>query len=139
MTPSKKRPKMRKMRGTKTHGYGFKKKHRGKGSKGGKGRAGRFGQNFLYYLKTEGRPGRKGFKSLYRRSIEVRQPAINLRDIQLLAARNNMKEIDLEHYGYRKVLASGSISQPLVIKAKQFTKNAEEKILKAGGKAIKAG
>ncbi len=136
--PAKKKAKARKMRGSKTHGYGFKKKHRGKGSKGGKGRAGRFGQNFLYYLKTEGRPGRKGFKSLGRRKIEHKFPAINLRGIQLLAAKNNTKEIDLEHYGYGKVLASGFISQPLVIKAKQFTKNAEEKILKAGGKAIKA-
>ncbi|MBI2675455.1 MAG: uL15 family ribosomal protein [Candidatus Aenigmarchaeota archaeon] len=133
-----KRAKSRKMRGSKTHGYGFKKKHRGKGSKGGKGRAGRFGQKFLHYLKKEGRPGKHGFKGLGRRKLEEKDRAIGLRDIEMLANRHGIKEINSEDYGYQKVLASGTITLPLTIKAKRFTKRAEEKILKAGGRAVKA-
>ena len=43
-----KRGKVRHMRGQRWHGWGAKKKHRGKGSKGGRGKAGRHKHKFSY-------------------------------------------------------------------------------------------
>ncbi len=132
----KKRKKVEKMRGSNSHGYGYKKKHRGKGSKGGKGRAGSFKQKRSLYLNQGwGHLGKaKGFKSLKQREVVDDYNSINLRDIEKLTDKN---QIDLVSFGYHKVLSAGSINKPLEIKAKYFSKGAEEKIQKAGGKAIK--
>jgi large subunit ribosomal protein L15 len=46
-------------------------------------------------------------------------------------------KIDLTKAGYDKVLGNGSISGPLEIHAKMFSKQAEAKIQEAGGKAVK--
>lgn len=134
----KKRKKVVKMRGSNSHGYGYKKKHRGKGSKGGKGRAGSFKQKRSFYLNNDwGHLGKaKGFKSLKQRDVIADYNSINLRDIEKFVQKSQ-KEIDLTAIGYQKVLSAGSISKPLEIKAKYFSKGAEEKIQKAGGKAVK--
>ena len=41
--------------------------------------------------------------------------------------------IDLTNHGYQKVLGRGSLPHPVVIKARWFTRVAEDKIKKAGG------
>ena len=136
--PIKKRKKVEKMRGSNSHGYGYKKKHRGKGSKGGKGRAGSFKHKKSLYLNQGwGHLGKaKGFKSLKQREVIVGYKAINLRDIEKIRDKTK-NEVDLSSLGYDKVLSSGSVSKPLEIKARYFSKGAEEKIQKAGGKALK--
>lgn len=133
---AKKKKKSRKKRGSKTHGYGSKKKHRGKGSKGGSGKAGLNGHKKLKMLQE--RPdhfGKRGFKSLKQRNIKESTKAINLRDLQRLGEG----EIDLVELGYDKVLGTGELEKPLTVKAKKFSQKAEEKIEKAGGKAIRYG
>lgn len=140
MLNSRKTRKVVKMRGSNSHGYGYKKKHRGKGSKGGKGNAGSFKQKKSWFFKYDrGHLGKqKGFKSLREKEIIPAYKAINLRDIQKLIENNSLKgEVDLKNFGYEKVLSSGSLKSPIPIKAKSFSKNAEEKIAKAGGKAVK--
>jgi large subunit ribosomal protein L15 len=129
---SKKRKKIEKMRGSKTCGYGAKKKHRGKGSKGGKGHAGIWKHKKSMIIRHEPDAiGKSGFKP--KNSKKLR--AINLVDLQKIAKG---QEIVLASLGYDKVLAKGDITKPLVIKAKSFSKGAAEKIEKAGGKAIVA-
>jgi len=131
-----KRKKVIKMRGSKTHGYGSKKKHRGAGSRGGRGRAGLKKHKKFWMLKHDREHfGKKGFKSLSQRSIKSGTKAINLRDLEKLAVSG--KEVDLKALGYDKVIGSGMIKKPLSIKAGAFSKKAKEKIEKAGGKAIK--
>ena len=137
---SRKRKKVVKMRGSKSHGYGYKKKHRGKGSKGGKGMAGSFKHKKSWIFRYDrGHLGKaKGFKSMKQREIKPDYRAINLRDIQKLADRNSLTGvIDLKSLGYEKVLASGELKKPIEIKAKYFSKSAEEKIQKFGGKVLK--
>jgi large subunit ribosomal protein L15 len=45
--------------------------------------------------------------------------------------------IDLSNLGYEKLLGSGRIDQPLIIKIKAFSKRAAEKIVAAGGRITK--
>jgi len=134
-----KRKKVVKQRGSKTHGYGSKKKHRGAGSRGGRGMAGGGKQKKFWMIKNmPGHIGRRGFKTLRERKVSAGKPkAINLRDIEMLAA--GAKELDISKLGYGKVLSAGTISGPVTIKAESFSKAAKEKIEKAGGKAVVAG
>ena len=62
--------KVQKMRGSKTHGYGAKKKHRGKGSKGGKGYGGSTKHNRTYIYAYEPEHfGHKGFHSMKKKDV----------------------------------------------------------------------
>lgn len=130
------RKKVTRMRGSKTHGWGMKKKHRGAGSRGGRGKAGmwkhkkswRIRYDPDYLSKT------KGFKV----PIEVKQniKTITLKDVDILAKNLNKTEIDVSQLGFDKVLSSGRLTQALTIKANKIVEKAKEKIEKAGGKAI---
>mmetsp|Transcript_25619 Transcript_25619/g.63125 ORF Transcript_25619/g.63125 Transcript_25619/m.63125 type:complete len:87 (+) Transcript_25619:3643-3903(+) len=45
--------------------------------------------------------------------------------------------VDITHLGFIKLLGKGKTPTfPMIVKAKQFSKNAEKKIIKAGGKCI---
>ncbi len=130
------RKKVVKKRGSKTHGYGSKKKHRGAGSRGGRGMAG-VAKHMKVWLKKNdpGHLGKRGFKTLAQRKIiSGTGRAINLRDVEKLA--NGNREIDLEKIGYGKVLATGSLKKPLTVKALAFSSAARQKIEKTGGRAI---
>lgn len=132
-----KRKKVVKQRGSKTHGYGSKKKHRGGGSKGGKGRGGTKDQKKLWLWKRGESLGKRGFKSLRDKGLRPSGRAINLRDVARLAGER--KEIDLKDYGYERVLGSGNIGRPLSIRAKHFSAKAKDKVESAGGKVIADG
>ncbi|MBI5797567.1 uL15 family ribosomal protein [Candidatus Woesearchaeota archaeon] len=124
-------------RGSMTHGWGSKKKHRGKGSHGGKGMAGT-GKRAdtkkptiinLYGNSYFGRhgfvvPGAKAYK------------AINLKDVAVLAEKNALKEINLEDFGYQKLLATGNIHSALKITVAMASESAIEKVKNAGGQVI---
>ncbi len=133
---SRKRKKVRKMRGSKTHGMGAKSIKNGSGNRGGVGKAGVFKHRKSWIFKYEPNKigGKKGFSSKKKMGVIGPVRAINLRDIARLAQTN---EIDLQQFGYDKVLSSGELSKPLTIKAKFFSAGATEKIEKAGGKAVK--
>ena len=129
------RKKFSRMRGSKTHGWGMKKKHRGAGSRGGRGKAGRFRHKKSWVLRYE--PdyyGKRGFKT----PIEVKKDikTITLKDLDILAKKLNKAEVDVSELGYDKVLSTGKLTQALTIKANKIVKKAKEKIEKAGGKAI---
>ena len=130
-----KRKKIIKKRGSKTCGYGMKKKHRGGGSRGGRGFAGQYKHKKLMIKKKfPERFEKKKFKSLTQKGFEQDIKTINLNNLVTLSEGN--KQIDLATLGYHKVLGKGEINIPLEVKAKSFTKKAKEKIEKAGGKTI---
>ncbi|MEM5812114.1 MAG: uL15m family ribosomal protein [Candidatus Aenigmatarchaeota archaeon] len=129
---AKKRKKVIKMRGSKTHGYGSKKKHRGGGSKGGRGKSGRFKHKKTFF-KRWGYEKEPRFKSLKERKIVPEERAINIGDLIRLADKS---EIDASEFGYQKVLGKGVVSKPVIVKANSFSEKAKEKIEAAGGKAI---
>jgi large subunit ribosomal protein L15 len=126
------RKKVRRMRGSHTHGWGAKKKHRGSGSRGGAGASGMFFQKRSYVTTYDrDRFGRTGF--VPKTSVEIN--AINLRQIDALAVKNKLKEVDVAQFGYQKVLGGGRLTVPLTIRAEVITESARAKIEKAGGKA----
>jgi len=129
------RKKVRRMRGSHTHGWGAKKKHRGAGSRGGRGQAGMLKHKKSWMLKNDPHHfGERGFKI----PTEVRntEKAITIKDVDVLARSLRKTEIDVSEYGYDKVLSNGKLTQPLTIKAKKFVEKAKKKIEEAGGKAI---
>jgi len=121
-----KRTKASRARGTKTHGWGHKKKHRGSGSRGGKGNAGsgkRADSKKPSTWKTH-KPGRYGFKTHTTKAIKT----ITLRDIDKTFAEG---KVDLMMYD--KVLATGDVTKKFNILVPNFTKKAEEKVKAKGG------
>lgn len=120
-------------RQSRTHGYGSRKKHRGKGSKGGKGMAGtgkKAGQKktkieMLQYF------GKQGITS--RGTARDKEKVINLRDIEKNLKKEKNNEINLQDY---KILGEGEVKEKLIIKARAASKSAREKVEKAGGKII---
>jgi large subunit ribosomal protein L15 len=128
--------KVTKMRGSKTHGYGSKKKHRGAGSRGGRGMAGVFKHRKFWIMKNApGHIGKRGFKTLGQRKVVAAKPkTLNIRDIERLA--DGKKEIDVTKLGFEKVLGTGEIKKPITVRAKFFSETAKAKIEESKGKAI---
>ncbi|UCC91592.1 MAG: uL15 family ribosomal protein [Candidatus Aenigmatarchaeota archaeon] len=123
--------KTEKRRGTRTIGRGTMKKWRGKGHRGGKGYSGSKKHRKSWILRYErDHLGKRGFISKTSKSVK----AVNVRDLEKLAG--GKKEIVLSEFGFDKVLGSGDITKKLVVKAGSFSRQAKEKIEKAGGKAV---
>lgn len=131
--------KISRMRGSKSHGYGEKKKHRGKGSRGGVGMANIFKHKRVWTQKK--RPDllkrNVGFKSLQQRGLKHKTKSINVGDLErILKGEDFKKEVDLSKHGYDKLLGSGQINTTVKIRVDSYTETAEQKIQKAGGKII---
>jgi large subunit ribosomal protein L15 len=138
--PHKKR-KVRKKRGSRTHGYGRVGQHRGGGQRGGHGKAGRQKHKWTYVVKYE--PdyfGKHGFNPPRKRKVNV----INVGKLdekvsQLLREKKAVEEddgvkVDLHQLGYDKLLGSGQITHRLIIKVASYSRSAEKKVKGAKGK-----
>jgi len=124
-----------KFRGSKTHGWGSKKKHRGAGSRGGRGNAGLMKhKKSLAVVKYIGHIGKRGFK--INKEAKKTTKTINLKNLDLLALKLNKSELNLNKIGFSKVLSTGKLTQALTVKAKTFTPKARAKIEESGGKAV---
>ena len=131
--PARFAKKVRKMRGSQTHGWGMRKKHRGSGSRGGHGQGGLLYNKKSWMLKYDPEHfGKHGFKPLPRKEMR----AITLKDIDALADNLNRNEINLSEFGFQKVLSTGRLTKPLTIKAQKFVEKAKQKIEESGGKYV---
>jgi large subunit ribosomal protein L15 len=140
MTKIHKRKKVSRMHGRKagTHGGGSRKKRKGSAGHGGVGMAGtgkRSGQKISLVTKLYGHGyfGKQGITS--KRTARDKRKRINLYDIENNLGRYGKKtekgfEINLENY---KILGDGEVKNKLIIKAKEASKSAVEKVKKAGG------
>ncbi|MBW2991143.1 uL15 family ribosomal protein [Candidatus Woesearchaeota archaeon] len=135
-----KKKKVKKYRGSKTHGGGAMKKRRGAGHRGGRGRAGsgkRGDAKKPSYWKEK--TGRKGFASMSRKKIK----ALNLEEVHnklnlwlkqgLVVKKPVGYEIELKKLGYNKLLGKGGVKEKLFIITDFASKKALEKVKKAGG------
>ena len=128
---TRRRKKVNKLRGTRMHGKGVKK-GRGEGNRGGRGMAGsgkRAGQKKPSILTTYGNAyfGKHGF-TRPRKSIR-KILAINIEQL----ANFNKETINLTELGYQKLLGKGVPGKKYKITVEFFSKQAKEKIEKAGG------
>ncbi len=141
---ARKRKKSSRMRGSWTHGWGEKKKHRGAGSRGGRGRAGtgkRCDSKKPSIWKDINYFGKIGFK---KKNIQINIIPINLKLVdecadlwvknKLAEEKSGTIEIDLGKIGYNKLLSTGKVTKKLLIKVANASARAAEKVSKAGGK-----
>ncbi len=130
-----------------THGWGERKKHKKSGHKGGVGMSGsgkRSDHKKTLVIKLYGHKyfGKQGITS--RKTQKDKRKRINLRDIEGNLKKYGKKtekgfEINLEDY---KILGSSKthmLKNKLIIKAKESSKSALEKVEKSGGIIILRG
>ena len=132
--------KIRKKRGSRTQGYGRVGQHRCSGSKGYR-KAGRHKAGWSYVLRYEPEYfGKKGFTSP--KSLRQKINVIDIRRLDEMAEKFSTKEekgkffIDLESLGYTKLLGTGKVTKPLIVKVASYSKSAAEKIKEAGGQIL---
>ncbi len=136
--------KVRRKRGSRTHGYGQVGQHR-KGSKGGR-KAGLHKQGWTYIIKYE--PDyfeKRGFIS--QRATTGKTNVINVGELDeladKLAAEKKLERkqkktfIDLDKLGYGKLLGLGRITTPMLVKVVAHSEAAAKKIEEAGGQILK--
>lgn len=141
-----KRKKNSRQRGSHTHGWGAKKKHRGKGNKGGSGNASsgkRSDARKPAFWKEHDYFGKYGFK---RKGLKERINSVNISYIEENLQRfleekkateeNGKYSIKLEELGFNKLLGNGKAIRKYRIEAKHASKKAEERIKEAGGELI---
>lgn len=139
----KKRKKVSRMhgKGTGSHGWGFRKSHRKSGHRGGKGMSGtgkRSDQKKTLVIKLYGNKyfGKQGITS--KKTERDKRKRINLETIEKNLESYGKKsgdkwEINLSGY---KILGKGEVKNKLIIRAKDASKSAIEKVEKVGGEII---
>jgi large subunit ribosomal protein L15 len=140
--PDRFRKKIRRLRGTRTCGWGRVGQHRGSGQRGGFGNAG--GHKHMWSRMNVLDPdyfGKKGFRRVkfihFTRTVDLEglSKALETTAKKSEAAEKKTK-INVVDMGYEKVLGRGRLTKPAIIEAYSFSKIAKEKIESAGGKAV---
>jgi len=138
--------KVRKKRGSRTHGYGQIGQHRGGGGRGGHGKAGFDKHKWTYVLKYDPKYWeKKGFvpgKTLGRKANIINVGELDdlvdkLESNKKLEKREKMIFLDLEGFGYDKLLGMGEISKPVLVKVSSYSESAFKKLEEAGGQILK--
>lgn len=135
--------KIRKKRGSRTHGAGTVGQHR-KGSKGGR-KAGRHKEGWTYVIKHE--PdyfGKKGFTP--KQSLGQKSNVVNVGELERLVDRQAAEEmvekkegkvlLDLKKLGCDKLLGAGTIATPILVRVASYSDLAAKKIESAGGRIL---
>jgi len=143
--PTKDR-KVRRQRGSRTHGWGQIGQHRAGGGRGGHGKAGLDKHKWTYVIKHDPTYWeKKGFVST--RTLGRKVSVINVGKLDDLAdklesekklERKNKKIfLDLESLGYDKLLGTGEIIKPMLVKIASYSEAASRKLEEAGGQILK--
>ncbi len=143
--PHKKR-KVRKQRGSRTHGHGQIGQHRSGGGRGGHGKAGYDKHKWTYVLKYDPTYWEKtGFVST--KALGRKVKVINVGKLDDLADKLESEKklekkekrifLDLESLGYDKLLGTGEITKPLLVKVSSYSEAAARKLEEAGGEILK--
>ncbi|MGQ4914925.1 MAG: uL15 family ribosomal protein [Candidatus Asgardarchaeia archaeon] len=136
------RKKVRKMRGSRTHGYGRVSQHRKSGQRGGYGRAGGHKHFWTYIVKYA--PDYFGKHGFHRPPELVKAPyTINVGVLDQIADKlvsegkakivNGVIKINLEDIEIEKLLGSGRVTHKFDITVDYATPKAIQKIESAGG------
>ncbi|MGV8168559.1 MAG: uL15 family ribosomal protein [Candidatus Nanoarchaeia archaeon] len=137
-----KRKKNSRQRGSWTHGWGAKKKHRGAGHRGGRGKAGsgkRGDAKKTKYWTDPNYFGKIGFVS----AKPDNDVTINIAHLETIidtlikkgkaTKEKDAVKINLTELGYTKLLGAGKTNKKLIITVNKASESAKEKIQNAGG------
>ncbi|MFT4309380.1 MAG: uL15m family ribosomal protein [Candidatus Woesearchaeota archaeon] len=137
-----KRKKNSRQRGSMTHGWGSKKKHRGAGNRGGKGLAGtgkRSDTKKPMIWKDKHYFGKRGFTSHTGKESHtintgyLSSHITKLHESKIASKKDDTYTIDLTAIGYTKLLGKGRVSVKLHIVVGSATPKAIEAVKKTGG------
>ena len=133
--------KARKMRGSRTHGWGRVTQHRDHGRLGGRGKAGWCKNKWTYVIRHGIEVGKSGFKCPTGKGELNTVNVGELGEIaERLLAQQKVREeegkilLNLGEMGFQKLLGEGIVAKPLFVKVFQCSKSAAKKIEEAGGK-----
>ena len=143
--PTKDR-KVRRQRGSRTHGWGQVGQHRARGGRGGTGKAGLDKHKWTYVIKHDPTYWeKKGFVSA--RTLSKTVKIINVGKLDDLADRLESEKklerkekkifLDLERLGYDKLLGTGDVVKPMLVKVASCSESASRKLEEAGGAILK--
>ena len=137
-----KRKKNTRQSGSKTHGWGAKKKHRGAGNRGGRGMAGsgKRADTTKPSLWKKKYFGKFGFK---KKNVREKIKAINISYLEeklnsllnkkLISKEGDFYIIDTGKLGFNKLLSQGKVLNKFKIKVPYASKKAIEKVKNSGG------
>ena len=135
--------KVRKHRGSRTHGYGQVGQHRGGGQRGGRGKAGLRKHKWSYTIKNAPKHlGKHGFNPPIKQIMNTVNVGELDEQIEKLLTKKQAKKtkrgitVNLMQLGYNKLLGSGKVSHPLIVRVDFFSKSADKKIREAEGQII---
>ncbi len=134
--------KTRKLRASRTHGWGRSGQHRGSGSQGGHGNAGWKRHRWSAVIRYGIVIGKTGFTSTnHRYSRFINVGALNQQIDRFLqdgfARETGGKiEVDLGRAGYTKLLGDGGVDKALRVIVYQASEKAAEKIRESGGEVV---
>jgi large subunit ribosomal protein L15 len=125
--------KVRRQRGSRTHGWGQIGQHRHSGSRGGTGMAGMHKHKWSYTVKYA--PDHFGHDEFRPPKRTLTKRWLNLVDLSKIMETTSKEamQLDLTAMGYDKLLGQGTVSQGLTIKIPRASASAIEKIRAAGG------
>lgn len=131
--------KVRRLRGSRTHGWGQVGQHRSAGHKGGHGKAGLHKHHWTRTVLFDERHfGQAGFNPPQR---NITRKWANVSDLDNLFVKygkveNGKNILDLVSLGYDKLLGAGKVSNKYSVIINAFAKNAKSKIEGVGGEVI---
>jgi len=135
--------KVRKFRGSRTHGWGQVAQHRGAGRKGGRGKTGGHKHHWtITILKGEPKFGKLGFKRAWVRRPTTMNVGELARVLDRLFAQNLAQKmddgihIDLDALGVEKLLGGGKLETALVLKVASHSAVALQKVEAAKGRVV---
>ena len=142
--PTKDR-KVRKYRGSRTHGWGQVGQHRARGGRGGTGKAGLDKHKWSYVIKHDPTYWiKKGFVST--KTLGKKISIINVGKLDDLVAKLDSEKklerrekkifLDLESLGYDKLLGTGDIINPILVKVASYSEADSKKLEAAGGQIL---
>jgi large subunit ribosomal protein L15 len=139
---ARRKSKVKKLRGSRTHKWGHKKRHRKSGSRGGFGKAGsgkRAQHKKMYYSQLSGGQylGKSGFHSIRKKKVKtINLDYLNKNFDNLAVKEKDVFVLDCSKF---KVLGNGNlkINKKIKIICKSISKKAEDKIKKIGGELVK--
>ena len=134
--PTKDR-KVRKYRGSRTHGWGQVGQHRARGGRGGTGKAGLDKHKWSYVIKYDPTYWlKKGFVST--KALGKKVSIINVGKLDDLVDKLESEKklertekkifLDLESLGYDKLLGTGEIAKPMLVKVASYSEAASRKL-----------
>ncbi len=132
----------RRLRGSRTHGWGRSGQHRGSGQQGGHGNAGWKRHKWSSVIRYGIQIQEKGFTAPHQKYTR----AINIGDLNQQLDNSTFKgfvkesdgktEVDLASAGFTKLLSQGTVNKPLRIIVHHTSERATQKVTAAGGEIV---